>query len=186
VNSRQPEIDAAFVREARIGLTVVGVLLAIFFFVAYARYSGWTRPSVKVQLPRHKPRPPNARRRRRAKTTPPPARRLRCWPKIFQRVPLKTIVPRRLLSQSAPRHPRPLMMQLHLFRNPRAPRGWTCQSRPRYDSRCHPRQIQRLLRRQSTSPIDNRVMAGRSCRPEKLRCREPSRVMPKVLPTHRK
>ena len=44
MSSTQNDIDAAFVREARIGLAVVSVLLAIFFYVAYGKLSGWDKP----------------------------------------------------------------------------------------------------------------------------------------------
>ena len=43
------EIDEAFVREARLGLTVVAVLLGIFFCVAWVKYNGW--PASVPELP---------------------------------------------------------------------------------------------------------------------------------------
>ncbi len=43
MTSQQPALDPAFVREARIGLSVVAVLLSIFLFVAFGKYSGWYR-----------------------------------------------------------------------------------------------------------------------------------------------
>ena len=39
------EIDAAFAREARVGLSVVAILLCAFFAVAWMKYSGWNRPA---------------------------------------------------------------------------------------------------------------------------------------------
>lgn len=41
MSSKQIEFDESFLREARIGLMVVTVLMAVFIYVAYGRLSGW-------------------------------------------------------------------------------------------------------------------------------------------------
>ena len=45
MSSEEFEFDEAFMREARIGLIVLTVLMAIFLYVAFAKLSGWNAPN---------------------------------------------------------------------------------------------------------------------------------------------
>lgn len=45
MSSDEFEFDEAFMREARIGLIVLTVLMAIFLYVAFAKLSGWNAPN---------------------------------------------------------------------------------------------------------------------------------------------
>ena len=44
MTNHPPQLDASFQREARIGLSVLATLIAIFLVVAYGKYSGWFQP----------------------------------------------------------------------------------------------------------------------------------------------
>lgn len=49
MSSKQIEFDESFLREARIGLMVVTVLMAVFVYVAYGRLSGWHTSEANVR-----------------------------------------------------------------------------------------------------------------------------------------
>lgn len=44
MSSTEHQVDEAFLREARIGLMVLTLLVAIFLYVAYGKLSGWYQP----------------------------------------------------------------------------------------------------------------------------------------------